>query len=86
MFIISRMFDIKSQKHTSVLYSIVSLTFITLFFFYYFMLDTVNVISKGGYSQIEAINLLSGELNSNSYAFTSTAEAKKQYPDMDLLA
>ena len=59
MFIISRMFDIKSQKHTSVLYSIVSLTFITLFFFYYFMLDTVNVISKGGYSQIEAINLLS---------------------------
>ena len=77
MFIISRMFDIKSQKHTSVLYSIVSLTFITLFFFYYFMLDTVNVISKGGYSQIEAINLLSGELNSNSYAFTSTAEAKK---------
>ena len=40
------------------------------------MLDTVNVISKGGYSQIEAINLLSGELNSNSYAFTSTAEAK----------
>ena len=77
MFIISRMFDIKFQKHTSVLFSIVSLTFIALFFLYYFMLDTVNVISKGGYSQIEAINLLSGELNSNSYAFTSTAEAKK---------
>jgi len=77
MFIISKMFDIKFQKNTSLLFSIVSLTFITLFFFYYFILDTVNVISKGGYSQIEAINLLSGELNSNSYAFTSTAEAKK---------
>ena len=47
------------------------------------MLDTVNVISKGGYSQIEAINLLSGELNSNFYAFTSNCQ--KQYPDMDLL-
>lgn len=77
MFIISWMLDIKFQKHTSVLFSIVSLTFITVFFFYYFLLDTINVISIRGYSQIEAINLLSGELNSNSYAFTSTAEAKK---------
>lgn len=55
------------------------LTLIILFVFFFFnnILDTVNNISYSGYSQIEAVNLLSGELADNPKAYESTAEAKR---------
>ncbi len=76
MFIIIKMFKLKINNKNSSIF-IIPFIFITLFFFYFILLDTVNIISTSGYSQIEAINLLSGELESNSYAYISTAEAKK---------
>lgn len=71
------MSNLNTKKNISSIFNIVSFIFISIYFFYYFILDSINVISINGYSQIESINLLSGQLDENSFAFTSTAEAKK---------
>ena len=69
-------YQIENKKTRSFL---TKLTLISLFVFFFFnnILDTVNNISYRGYSQIEAVNLLSGELTENPKAYESTAEAKR---------
>lgn len=71
------MFDIKFKEDKSYILYFLSFIFILFFFYHQNILETVNNISLGGYSQLEVTNSLSGEVASNSYAFVSTSIAKK---------